>query len=69
LIKLLDQYGLRNKIIAYVKNEGSNFNITMIALKFVVKCEVLSLDEILQGFCFDKFFSKAYQYATTNAQV
>jgi hypothetical protein len=27
LIKLFDQYGLRNKIIAYVKDEGSNLNI------------------------------------------
>ncbi len=26
LIKLLDQYGLRNKIIAYVKEENSNLN-------------------------------------------
>jgi len=69
LIKLLDQYGLRNKIITYVKNEGFNFNITIIALKFVVKCEVFHLDEILQGICFDHFFSKACQYATANAQV
>jgi hypothetical protein len=26
LTKLFDQYGLRNKIIAYVKDEGSNLN-------------------------------------------
>jgi hypothetical protein len=26
LTNLLDQYGLRNKIIAYVKDEGSNLN-------------------------------------------
>jgi hypothetical protein len=44
--KLLNQYGLRNKIMqAYVKDEGSNFNTMMIVLKFVVKCEVLGLDE------------------------
>jgi hypothetical protein len=43
--KLFDQYGLRNKIIAYVKGEGSNLNNMMIALKSFVKCEVLNLDE------------------------
>jgi hypothetical protein len=52
LTKLLDQYGLRNKIIAYVKDEGSNLNTMTIALKFVVKCEVLGLDESFKGSCF-----------------
>ncbi len=45
LIELLDGYGLRNKIIAYVKDEGSNVNTLINALKFVVKCETLGLDE------------------------
>jgi len=40
-----DQYGLRNKIIIYVKNEGSNLNTMTIVSKFVVKCVVLGLDE------------------------
>ncbi len=40
LTKLLDQYGLRNKSIAYVNDEGSNLNTMTIALKFVMKCEV-----------------------------
>jgi hypothetical protein len=31
LTKLIDQYGLINKIIAYVNNEGSNLNIMTIA--------------------------------------
>jgi len=35
LTKLLDQYGLRNKSIAYVNDEGSNLNTMTIALKFV----------------------------------
>jgi hypothetical protein len=47
LTKLLNQYGLRNKIMqAYVKDEGSNLNTMIIVQKFVVKCEVLGLDEI-----------------------
>jgi len=40
-----------------------------IALKFVVKCEVLGLDESYQGPCFGHAFSKACQYATTNEKV
>jgi hypothetical protein len=45
LTKLLYQYGLRNKVIAYVKDEGSNLNIMKIIMKFVVKCEVFGLNE------------------------
>jgi hypothetical protein len=44
-IDLLDAYGLRNKLIAYVKDEGSNLNTLTNALKFVVKCETLGLEE------------------------
>ncbi len=39
LIELLDKYGLRKKIIAYVKDEGSNLNAMTIALKVVVNYE------------------------------
>jgi hypothetical protein len=67
LTKLFNQYGLRNKILqAYVKDEGSNLNTMMIVLKSVVKCKVLGLDEIFQGFHFGHAFSKACQYATIN---
>jgi hypothetical protein len=45
LVDLLDAYGLRNKIIAYVKGEGSNLNTLTSALNFVVKCETLGLEE------------------------
>jgi len=40
LTKLLEEYGLRNKSIAYVNDEGSSLNTMTIALKFVIKCEV-----------------------------
>jgi hypothetical protein len=59
LIELLDAYGLRNKIIAYVKDEGSNVNTLTNALKFVIKCETLGLEESFQGTCFGHVFSKA----------
>jgi len=66
---LFDQYGLRNKIIAYVKDEGSNLNTMTIALKSIVKCEIFHLDESFQGACFGHVFSKACQYVTTNEKV
>jgi hypothetical protein len=42
---LLDANGLRNKIITYVKDEGSNLNTLTSVLKFAVKCETLDLEE------------------------
>jgi len=41
LRKLLDQYGLKNKMIAYVKDEGSNLNTMTIVLKYVVNVKSL----------------------------
>jgi len=32
LIELLDQYDLRKKIVAYVKDEGANFNAMITTL-------------------------------------
>jgi hypothetical protein len=69
LTKFLYQYGLRNKIIAYVKDEGSNLNIMTIVLKYVVKCEVCGLDESFQGSCFGHIFSKACQYVITDKNI
>jgi hypothetical protein len=45
LTNLLDYHGSINQIIAYIKNEGSNLNTMIIALRFVMKCEILGLDE------------------------
>jgi len=56
---LLNQYDLRKKIIAYVKNEGANLNAMTTALKFVVDCEVLGLEESFQRTCFGHAFFKA----------
>jgi hypothetical protein len=59
LTKLLNQYGFFFKIVAYVKNEGSNLNTMTIALKFIMKYEALGLDESFQGICFGNVFLKA----------
>jgi hypothetical protein len=45
LTKLLDKYGLKKKIIAYVKDEGSNLNAMITTLKVVVNFESFGLEE------------------------
>jgi hypothetical protein len=60
LTKLLEQYGLRKKII------WSNLNTRTITFKSIIRCEVLSLDENFQGICFCHNFFKVCQYVTTN---
>jgi hypothetical protein len=61
LNNLLDNYGLRNMIITYVKDGGSNLNTMTSVLKFVMKCEILVLEETeFQGTCFGCVFSKGY---------
>jgi hypothetical protein len=69
LTKLLNAYGLKNKIIAHVKDEGSNLNTLTNALKSVVKCATLGLEESFQGTYFGHVFSKMCQYATTDDKV
>jgi hypothetical protein len=58
-IELFWIYNLRKKIIAYVKDEGSNLNTTTIVLKFVVNCNILRLQLSFQGSCFGHSFFKA----------
>ncbi len=61
----MEKYGLKKKIIAYVKDEGFNLNAMTIALKLDVSCKSFSLEESFQGTCFGHVFSKACQYDTT----
>jgi hypothetical protein len=68
LTKLLDKYGLKKKIIAYVKDEGSSFNAT-IALKVIINYEPLGLEENFLGTCFGHAFSKACQYGIIEEKV
>jgi len=58
LIELLDKYGLRKNIISYFKDEGSILNAMIGALKSIVNCESLGLEESFQGTCFGHAFSK-----------
>jgi hypothetical protein len=60
---------LRRKIIAYVKDKGSNLNIMIIDLKSIISCDVLGLEKSFQGICFGHAFSKACQYVTTDEKL
>ncbi len=62
LIELLDQYDLRKKIVAYVKDEGANLNAMTTTQKSMVNYEVLGMEESFQGTCFGHAFFKACQY-------
>jgi hypothetical protein len=51
LINLLNKHGLRKKIMVYVKVDRSNRNAMTNALKSIMSCETLSLEEIFEGTC------------------
>jgi hypothetical protein len=65
LITLCDAYGLRKKIVAYVKKWRVNLNAMTITLKSMISWEIFSLDENFQGTCSSHAFSKTCQYGTT----
>jgi hypothetical protein len=43
----LNIYKLKQKIVAYVKDEGFNLNIMTTTLKSIVSCDVFSLENIM----------------------
>jgi len=57
------------EIIAYVKDEGSNLNTMTIALKSIISCDMLGLEENFQCNCFGHAFFKACQYVTIEEKV
>jgi hypothetical protein len=62
LITLCDAYGLRKKIVAYVKKWRVNLNAMTITLKSMISWEIFSLDESFQGTRSSHAFSKTCQY-------
>ncbi len=52
-----------------MKDGRSNLNTMIIALKGIISCDNLSLEENYQGTCFGHAFSKAYQYATMDKKI
>jgi hypothetical protein len=67
LKELLDSYWLSKKIIAYVRDEGTNLNFMTTTLKF--NCEVFNLEESFNDTCFGHAFSKTYQCAIIEERV
>ncbi len=59
MTEILDEYGSRKIIFAYVKDEESNMNPMTIILRFIMSHECMGLEETFQGSYFDHGFSKA----------
>jgi hypothetical protein len=55
----LDKYGLKKKIITYVKDESSNLNAMIIKLKLVGSCESLNLEKQIPRNLFWAHFFKS----------
>jgi len=51
---LLEKYGLKKKIVAYVKDEGFNLERTIIVFK--LNCEILNVEESFQRTCFERAY-------------
>ena len=66
---LLDEFQLTKKIIAWVKDEGSNLTTLERALQLTVSCDVLDIKQPYAGACFGHVMSKACQYATDDDKV
>jgi hypothetical protein len=66
---LLNSFGLFNKVITYVKDEGSNLATLTFVLAFVVFCFRLQLPCPFVGFCFGHAMTKATQYAIDHVKM
>jgi hypothetical protein len=58
LQQLSDQFFLTQKILAYVKDEGSNLQTYVSALTSIVSCANLAMIEPFDGSCFGHALSK-----------
>jgi hypothetical protein len=66
---LLDSFGLLDKVIAYVKDKGSNLNTLISTLTSVVTYSLLQLTNLFVGSCFGHAMSNSYQYAFNDSKV
>jgi hypothetical protein len=66
---LLDSFGLLDKIITYIKNEGFNLNTLISVLTSVVSCFALYLACPFVRSYFGHAMSKVAQYATNDNKV
>jgi hypothetical protein len=66
---LLRKFQMTNKIVFYVKDEGSNLGTFDSVLTFVVNRELLDLSKPYIGTCFGHLMSKCCQYMTSEEKV
>ncbi len=60
LINHFYHYSLWKNIIVYVKDEGSNLNVMIITLNYIVSYEAMGLEESFQRTFFGHEYSKDY---------
>ncbi len=65
----MDSFGLRKKIIAFVKDEGVNLNAMIFALRSIVNCDILGLKESFNGSCFGHVLCKGCQYGIVEENI
>jgi len=58
-----------HRMIAFVKDEGSNLMFMAIALCSIIDCRLLKLQQVYKGMCFGHIMFKAYQYVTNDEKV
>jgi hypothetical protein len=63
---LLDIFGILHRVIAFVKEEGTNLSTLVTILHSIINCEPLKIHRVYEGTCFGHVMSKAYQYATND---
>jgi hypothetical protein len=66
---LLKTFHFQDKVIAYVKDEGSNLVSLATSLTSVVSCPVLGLETPYSGTYFGHVMSKVCQHATIDEEV
>ncbi len=66
---VFDKFAFMHKIVAYVKDKGSNLQTCVKALKVVVSCGHLNTIEPFDGYSFGHALLKVCQYATSDDKV
>ncbi len=66
---LLDYFGLLDKVITYIKDEGFNLSTLTSTLIFVVFCYFFQLTYPFVRSCFDEYVSKATLYIINHIKI
>jgi hypothetical protein len=66
---LLVQFQFIDKVLVYIKDEGSNVNTLENALSIVISCKLLEFKKPFSSTCFAQMKSKLCQYVITIEKV